>query len=679
MRISLQANPSRLGQYRADIDGLRAIAVLSVVFFHAKVFRCPGGFVGVDVFFVISGYLITSLIAKDLEQGSFSFISFYDRRMRRIFPALFGLLFFCSMVTVLLLVPRDLVAFGKSLLAATTFISNLYFWRTAAPLGYFAGASHSQVLLHTWSLSVEEQFYLVFPGLLLILFRRAKGQTKTTLWVLVITSFCLNVWATYSRPIAAFYLFVPRAWELLVGALLALKAVPAPHTRIIRETLGALGLGMVVGSVFWLTESTPFPGFSVLPACVGAWLIIYTGVEGASAVNRLLSFQPLIFVGTLSYSLYLWHWPLLVFTRYFSARELTKLETGEVLVCSLLIAFLSFEFVERPFRGSDSSFSRRQVFSLGLAASLTAVVIGFTVHLSHGFPQRYDLRTRQLVEVNESRMADYVESCGNWRRQVRSLADLNICQMSGQSAKKIMFLGDSHIGQLYPAIKAIYANGGFGERSVLVTVEPGCLPAETLNSIGEYYCDSVSKIVYERAEQSDVSTVFIGFNTAWSYDDGICCFVVDGRCTKVLSRAEVEEIFLSELASHIRNLRRLGKRVIVSLPFPMYDKSIPEMEIRNAVFGKFGLSWRAVDQTSPTVRDHLRLVVTDAGADVFDPRATLCPGNSCITEIDGDSIYKDAHHIAASTVGMFETNLSQALLQPNDRLQKVSVLSPRTD
>lgn len=339
MSFSLQSSLTRAGTHRADVDGLRALAVLSVIFFHAGLSRCQGGFVGVDIFYAISGYLITTLVAKDIEEGRFSFVSFYERRMRRIFPALFGVLIFCALGAIVLFILQDLIAFGKSLVATTLFISNFYFWRSAQPLGYFAFNNASQQLLHTWSLSVEEQFYLVFPAALVLLFQWAKGRANACLALLATLSFCLSIWGTQHRPTATFYLFVPRAWELLIGALLATKAMPSLRNRVAREVAALLGLGLITVAVTRLTRATPFPGFSELLPCLGAGPIIYSGEHGASFTNAALSYRPLAFVGVISYSLYLWHWPLLAFARYFAAGELSGAATAGVLTCSAIMAF----------------------------------------------------------------------------------------------------------------------------------------------------------------------------------------------------------------------------------------------------------------------------------------------------------------------------------------------------
>jgi peptidoglycan/LPS O-acetylase OafA/YrhL len=270
LRLTFQSNLARSDKYRPDIDGLRAIAVLPVVFFHAKVAGFSGGFVGVDIFYVISGYLITSLIAKDIALGRFSIISFYERRIRRIFPALFAVMFASTLVACILFYPQDFIAFGKSMIATTLFVSNVFFKHAAGTGGYFGLTSESQVLLHTWSLSVEEQFYLLLPTALLLLARWTNGRVLSALSAVAIVSFLISVWTTQHRPLTAFYIFVPRAWELLIGSLLAMKAVPPLNQRVSREIAGFVGLGLIAWAIFIFAYDTTFPGLAALVPCLGA-------------------------------------------------------------------------------------------------------------------------------------------------------------------------------------------------------------------------------------------------------------------------------------------------------------------------------------------------------------------------------------------------------------------------
>jgi peptidoglycan/LPS O-acetylase OafA/YrhL len=660
LRLTFQSK-AHSDKYRPDIDGLRAVAVLPVLFFHAQVPGFAGGYVGVDIFYVISGYLITSVVLKDVLQGSFSFTSFYERRIRRIFPALFGVLIFCVVAATILFSPSDFVRFGKIMIATTFFASNIYLKRIARADGYFDHTSESQALLHTWSLSVEEQFYLFFPAMLLLLAKWAKGRLAGCLILLASLSFLVSIWLTHRSPVSAFYLLIPRAWELLMGALLAVKVLPPLKSRLWREIAGLSGLVLIACAVILLNKDSSFPGVNALFPCLGAALIIYAGENGQSYAKGVLSFGPLVFIGVISYSLYLWHWPMVVFTRYFSAGDLSSLQKTVALLLSAGLAFVSFEFIEGPFRGRESPFSRRQIFSFGVAASVLSLAFGFAAIWRQGFPGRYNSATRQLVEENTERKEDFQEVCGNWRTEVRTVADIHFCTLGPAAAKKIMFWGDSHVQQLYPLIKQLHDSGKFGDLGVLMAIANGCAPAEHLNPIEKgYHCDAFSHFAKIRAEEADIDTVFVGFNTWWAVNKFLCPSV-DGQCVGTTSVEEARRRVLQELAAFIQKLSTEGKKVIISLPFPMYDKSIPDLEIRNAIFGRFGFAGVAKDITLPVMRDDISEMARSTGATIFDPRENLCDRQSCITDLNGVSIYMDDNHIAASEIHLLEDNFKQVL------------------
>jgi peptidoglycan/LPS O-acetylase OafA/YrhL len=659
--LTFQSKLAHSDKYRPDIDGLRALAVLPVLFFHARVAGFSGGFVGVDIFYVISGYLITSIIAKDVALGRFSFVSFYERRIRRIFPALFAVVFFSVLAAAVLFVPTDLAAFGKSLIAMTFFVSNILFKRESGTAGYFDPAFESKALLHTWSLSVEEQFYLFFPTALILIVRWAKGRQSESLALAVIVSFLINIWATQFRPISAFYILIPRAWELLIGSLLAIKAVPPLKWRVAREIAGLVGLGLIACAVSVFTKDTPFPGFWALLPCLGAWLIIYAGEGGPAAVTTILSFKPLVFIGVISYSLYLWHWPIIVFTNYFSAgTSLSAVEQVVVIISSLVMAFISFEFIESPFRGRGSPITRRQVFALGLTASILSGALGFMLYSHQGYPGRYNSLTRRLVLANTDRKNDYQEVCANFRKEIKSITDITFCNIGLQSSKNIMFWGDSHVQQLYPLIQRIHDDGGLQDHGVLFVVSAGCPPTEHMNRIdlNGFHCDSFTHFAMMRAEEEDIDTVYIGFAAP---GNGVLCPSVEGRCVGKISDKETRRRFLRELSEHIQKLKMRGKRVIVSLPFPMFGKSIPDLQARNAVLNRFGLAGVPTEITLPGLRDQVAAVAHSTGAGIFDPRASLCPNEKCLTEVNGVSIYKDNIHIAASQIGILQDNMKQVL------------------
>lgn len=658
MSLSFESSASHSAKYRPDIDGLRAIAVLAVVFYHVGFTSLRGGFVGVDVFYVISGYLITALLARDLSEGRFSIVSFYERRMRRIFPALFAVLFFCIAVAVLLLDPREMASFGKEMCAATFFVSNIYFWSSAHPLGYFDSTVSSQPLLHTWSLSVEEQFYVLFPITLFLIFRWARRRVGLWLLLLTILSFALNLWTTAHWLVFAFYWFPPRAWELLIGALPAVKAIPPLPTRAAREAAGLVGVALIAAAVFLPLEHFPFPGYIALLPCLGTWFVIYAGEAGPSITRTALSFRPLVFVGTISYSLYLWHWPIIVFAGHQPFHPMRKVE----ILIAFVLAFVSFEYIERPFRGSTSSFSRSQIFAFGALASAVTIAFGIAAFNSGGLLKRYSPDERQRVMSNLARMDDYNYSCGNWKTDVHTLADIKFCSLGDSMPHKIMFWGDSHVEQLYPAVQQLYSRGALRDRGVVFAVENSCLPDQRINSTyGGYHCDAFASLAMLRAQQADIDTVYIGFSTWWARYDGDYCAVLNGKCSTPLTQDQLRRAFFSDLAAQILVLRGQGKNVIVSLPFPVYDRNIPQLEISNALLGRFGFSQAPVNLNVPSLRDQIRTVALDAGADIFDPTASLCPERQCLIARNGISIYKDNSHLAQSSVNIIENDLLNTL------------------
>jgi len=291
--------------YREDIDGLRAISVLAVVFNHAGITLFSGGYIGVDVFFVISGYLITSIILREILTADFSIIRFYERRIRRILPALFITIAFTVAVSAIMYDAEKFKEFGKSVIATTLFASNINFWRES---GYFDAPSQLKPLLHTWSLAVEEQFYIFFPMLMFLIYRFARKIAPALLFGITILSLALAIVTVPQDPSAAFYLAQLRAWELLVGAFLALNIIPENAGKKYSDFIGILGLVMVLAPVILYTADTKFPGLSALPPVLGAAFIIFSGVNNKTLIGKFLSLPPLVFIGKISYSLYLWHW-----------------------------------------------------------------------------------------------------------------------------------------------------------------------------------------------------------------------------------------------------------------------------------------------------------------------------------------------------------------------------------
>jgi peptidoglycan/LPS O-acetylase OafA/YrhL len=381
-------------RYRADIDGLRAIAVVPVVLYHSSL-GFPGGYVGVDVFFVISGFLITKIIYTLVTEGKFSFVEFYDRRIRRLFPALFVVLLAVATWAVVYLISLDLRDFGASLAAATSYVSNFYFFFETS--GYFHEDVRTMPLLHTWSLAVEEQFYIVVP---FAIFALAWGMSRRwhvpVITAVSIASFALCVRLTQHHPEAAFYLLPPRAWELGVGGLLAIGAFET-RNRWAREVLALGGLIAILFAIFRFSEATPFPGWRVAIPTLGAAAILSAGRAGSS-VNRLLATSPFTFIGKISYSFYLWHWPVILALTYGALAPISLRTSILCVLVSFVLAVLSWHYVERPFRQRRLLPNARSLFGGAALASAAAVGAGLLFYLSNGLPQRQPAKLASLLE-----------------------------------------------------------------------------------------------------------------------------------------------------------------------------------------------------------------------------------------------------------------------------------------
>jgi len=381
-------------KHRSEIDGLRAIAVLAVVFYHARL-GAAGGFVGVDVFFVISGFLITGIITRSIENNSFSLFDFWERRIRRIFPALFVTVSATLIFGCYVLLPNELVHLAKSAIAQALLLANVFFWNEHH--GYFSVKAEFKPLLHTWSLALEEQFYLLFP--LLLVFLRNQSR-KRVFWILAATTGVSFAGGVYLLPIfegTTFFLLPTRAWELLVGSLLAIAPWQIKSRPRFDQSLGLAGLIAILVPVFLYDSQTPFPGLAAVPPVLGTVAILHaTAATPRTITQRLLSMRPLTFVGLISYSMYLWHWPILVFIRL-DSEEMGLKQIAIALFLTSVAAVLSWRFIEQPFRRHSLLENRRHLF--GAAIAMTAVtILGCAMVLStSGLPNRFSSDVQILI------------------------------------------------------------------------------------------------------------------------------------------------------------------------------------------------------------------------------------------------------------------------------------------
>ena len=462
--------------YRPDIDGLRALAVVPVILFHASI-TCPGGFIGVDVFFVISGYLITGIIERDIITHSFSLLRFYNRRIRRIFPAMFAMIAVSTIAALFILPPNELKDFGKSVLSTAAFSANILDYRHS---GYFDTSSKYDPLLHMWTLSVEEQFYVFWPLMLLALglFSHSKWKLPAILCILI-SSLALSIYWINNNPNAAFYLLPSRAWELALGAALAvlqgIDILPRP-SRIVADVFSLVGLAMVVASIIEYDSVTPFPGSAALLPCIGAAMIIYSGENNISIGGRILSLSPNIFVGQISYSLYIWHWPILVFGRLFMNRELAYTERLFLIALTFFAAWLSWHFIEKPFR--DGRFVRGSSLAWvggGLAIALSFIAIGAIIYFTDGVLVRAPNVALWVTEASKEGNAFQQSSC---LARGRELPTIKGCLLGAPSATLDydgVIWGDSHAAQFAPAVDEIGRRLGLTIREI---TKAGCAPVQ---------------------------------------------------------------------------------------------------------------------------------------------------------------------------------------------------------
>jgi peptidoglycan/LPS O-acetylase OafA/YrhL len=509
-------------RHRADIDGLRAVAVLPVALFHAHFAFASGGFVGVDVFFVISGFLICSLIAEELAQGEFSILRFYERRCRRILPALFAMFVGTSALGALWLMPPDLVGFGRSLLSSVLFVSNIYFWKDS---GYFDGAAEFKPLLHTWSLSVEEQFYLVVPYLLLGISVFFRKRYLTILLPVALGSLALSNWAVSHAPNAAFYLLPTRFWEILMGGLLAVSGVSGPADRRLRQALAALGLAGILGAIAYYSEETRFPGLKALLPCAGAALVLYAGMGPAAAagsrapaprdatlVSRLLGSRPLAFVGKISYSLYLWHWPLFALYRYRLARELTLLESLVILGLSFALATASWHFVEKPFRHAASGLDRRLIFRAAAAGALVMASFAGTAMATGGLPSRTPGFERIVPPGQNEYDSGGAGACFLDDNQTFADWGGERCFVTRGRGPNVLLWGDSFAAHYVPGIKHQAAHV---HADILQYTLSACPPVFSFDTLSNPACRAFNDHVLEVIAAYQVRGVVI--SSRWDY------------------------------------------------------------------------------------------------------------------------------------------------------------------
>ena len=613
--------------YRADIDGLRAVAVLSVLVFHAFPGFLPGGFVGVDIFFIISGFLISGIILTGLETGKFTFAGFYARRIRRIFPALTIVLTVTLLVGWFVLFPINFRELGLHAAAGAAFVSNLALWSEA---GYFDTAAMLKPLLHLWSLGIEEQYYLIWPLLLMLFYRLGRRRLALVILLGALVSFAINVAIVRSHPWAAFYSPMTRFWELMIGSIAAClyqeRSESASNTAL--AVVGAL---LLAAALVMTREHYPFPGWWALLPTVGAACIIFAGPH--TAVNRAIANPAFVYIGLISYPLYLWHWPLLTFARIAHDGELPPAWLRFViLVVSVILADLTYRLVERKIR------FRKGWVVPGLATAMSLIAVCGVLAI-----------TQRVVPVSASvpYLPQVSEALSDWKYKRGTVR--------GDTDRVVLFFGDSHMQQYWPRVEKIMREHKAPVHTVEFHATGGCAPIPGIDRPG-YGCVKFVDDGFKRALAPEVDTVVIA--ASWFGFVARTDYYVAGLSGSPLDlNAPSSAWVLEGFEKALLHLRQQGKRVILVLSSPRGDQMDPDQMLNHAGLLKWSVTLSGplprseLAQTLRSVDPKIAEIAHRVDAELIDPADWLCSKDECpAVDQEGRPLYKDASHLRATTV-----------------------------
>ena len=597
-------------KYRTDIDGLRAVAVAAVILDHLGIPGFSGGFVGVDVFFAISGYLIASIILHDVEDRRFSILRFYVRRVRRILPALFVVMAVTTPIAFWLLLPGELRAFSQSLAGAALFSSNFIFWHQA---GYFAAQSSTKPLLHTWSLGIEEQFYILFPITLILLLRMGR---KIAFWILgaaAIVSYAACIWETPHAIESAFFFPQYRTWELLAGSILAFAGQKPPPVWLSNCTC-AIGLALMLVAVVTFSPSTQFPGPYALVPVLGALLVIQSGGRSDWLAGLALRASPITFLGRISYSLYLWHWPLIAFTTYYLLHPPTVPEAALIFCLSLILATLSWRWIEQPAR--LSAWPPIGILAVAIVGTAIFASAGIAGHLKAGFPGRFptfDKKTyyNQLYREGPCQVSTFA----NW--------DSAFCTFPSHppaNMPRVLVWGDSFASQYVEGLRYLKTQIPFATTQ---RTEAGCAPLLEGGSAYNEKCEAFN--------QAQLNSIVA------EPPDAV---IVAGNWRQATDPAHVE----TGLRATLRSLKQAGIPTLVIGDLPIYYSDVPQIERmlrRRGDQTQWYTPWSNL-WADPSIR----ILAKENGAHFFSPREYFCEGVKC-RFTDGELFSLDEAHLSA--------------------------------
>ena len=627
--------------YRREIDGLRALAILPVIFFHAGFDTFSGGFVGVDVFFVISGYLITSIILAEKQAGTFSLINFYERRARRILPALFFVMAVSIPFAWLWLLPNDIRDFSQSLVAVSVFASNILFLRES---GYFDTAAELKPLMHTWSLAVEEQFYVLFPLFLLLAWRLGKRWVIGLLVAIAIISLAVAQWGAFNKPAATFFLLPTRGWELLIGAFVAFYCSAVKTTaenvasnNIIYQAGSAIGLAMILYSVFAFDKNTPFPSLYALVPTIGTALVILVAYP-QTAIGALLGNKAFVGIGLISYSAYLWHQPLFAFARHRALTEPSVLVLLFLSFAAFLLAYFNWRFVEQPFRKRERV-GREKMVVMSCFITVAVLLIGLYGHLTNGNVFYSNVDAKRLAEIEHRIRINHglSEVCDD----IFTLA----AECRTDDEPEVLLWGDSYAMHLMQGLIASKPDLKIIQMTVSV-----CGPIFDIAPINAEYTETWGRGCLQSNDRvhewiKSKKTLKYAVLSSWFGQ-----YV--GKGAKVLSRdgtvKDGRDVAIGYFLKTLKKLKDHGITPVVFSPTPQTGQNIGRC-LAKANF--FRLNQSECDFDIETANQNQRLViellkkVEEGGFKVVFLSDGICEAGKCSAAVGNIFVYRDSGHL----------------------------------
>lgn len=628
--------------YRPDIDGLRAFAVLAVITYHIFPELMPGGFVGVDIFFVISGYLISAIIFSDLQNNSFKISDFYVRRIKRIFPALLVILIFVLIAGWLILLPSEYSALGKITNAATSFLANLSMYNDRA-FAYFETSSDYKPLAHLWSLSVEEKFYIFYPICIFVLYK-IRRYTLYFLLLALVLSFSLNIFNLTKNPKACFLFLPSRSWELLLGAIIAYLTIVKPlNLNFVRDPIkniiSIIGIGLMLFAILSFDDKAPFPGWLALLPTIGATLIL---CSHKTWLNRVVFAHPTaVWIGLISYPLYLWHWPLFSFARILQGDDLSISTRLIIIASSFVLAAATTALIERSLRKQPTRIIYPLIIVM-LLIFLTSLAI-----------------KRMYIEPKSSAMDPLIQKIdvanNDWKYPGKTFEQLNYDKFPfnryGKGANVTVFFGDSNMEQYWPRIEKLMQDSParYQANTVVFATRGGSMP------VPGYGDESFVSATIDYLKSPEVKTVVLGAQWLGYLKEN-----------NIASNKKY-----AALKSLITELKDLNKTVYLILNIPIAAIQNPSDKISRKLFkpwqAKMASSFdrKLWLSQSQSMTDTLKWIAASTGTKIIDPAEQLCSDGQCvILDPEGNPCYKDMAHLTASYVREKAGFLDQILEDP---------------